>query len=31
VESAGLAAVRTTTTAIRAMMSDLGDVIGEAG
>jgi DNA-binding PadR family transcriptional regulator len=31
VASAGLAAVRTTTTAIRAMVGDLGDVIGEAG
>jgi DNA-binding PadR family transcriptional regulator len=31
VESSGLAAVRATTTAIRAMVGDLGDVIGEAG
>jgi DNA-binding PadR family transcriptional regulator len=31
VEPAGLAAVRATTGAIRAMIGDLGDVVGEPG
>ena len=31
VEPEGLAAVRTTTGAIRAMIGDMGDMVGEAG
>ena len=31
VEPEGMAAVRATTTAIRSMVGELGDVIGEAG
>ena len=31
VEPGGMAAVRATTTAIRSMVGELGDVIGEAG